>query len=199
MPVLTCTCCGADPFECDNCYDGTAATTFQAIISGVTLCPTTCRNLASENDDKIISGSSPDGTYCLTQEGTGVYPYDSTFTYCSYAATLADPIVVERYASSDGSCSGGVTGTFTVDTVRVWILRSVAGPFVYGIVITIQQNVPPVLADDYIAFQFGSLAGNTKYCLDQTRSNAINSSGLCASNARVVGYGGSVTLVRDGC
>ncbi len=188
--------CGTTGPACIACFGGVGPTTIQATFSGMTLCPTTCQTLFAGStpqfDYKIISGSAPNGTYCLTSVGS------TARGICSYQYTLPIPIVIEVYASTNGTCSGGVTATYSCDTVEVAFSKNFG---TYGFSIFIFNSHASFSAEFWQAFHYAATGAVGGYCIDGTYSTDVvgcSGTGLFLFES-VVATGGSVSLVMDGC
>ncbi len=183
------TCCSSKGPPCNACGGlGSPPTTIQMVISGVTLCAIgSCvqGDTGVFNDAKIVSGASPDGTYCLTYDAIHSVP---TTPLCWYSANLLTPVVFNVYNSSDGSCSGGVSETLTIGEIFI-----ILSPTVVEILIS-------DAADNYYLFSkilsggcnlTGSYSGQATACGSFT---FVGFTVRCA-----LGYGGTATVVINGC
>lgn len=188
--------------NCNACTSGgSAVTSVQVIISGLTLC-TGCILVAGFTDYKIVSGSFGDGTYCL--------PYDASHStppsdLCAYFYTLPSPIVINIYPSDTGLCTGTPT-TATIDTLFITFSRSRPGALytlriqAAGVFILLGT---PTAFTGFTLFNFtGTVTPN---CVGGTYSNLMTDCATPQTDAvPSVTYvplasGGTATLVINGC
>ncbi len=181
-------CCGSTPPPaCQKCF-GTAPNAIQATFSGLTLCSTACRPPSGFGafDEAIVSGSSPNGTFFLTAL-TAVGP-----DTCRYRAVIPVPIVVAIYSSTDGSCSGSILGTYSVQYVDVEYTKIAT---TYSIRVEIFTD-SGFVGTSYSAFRYFVSAVNTNYCVDGSYGSQISTcvSGQIALTRSTTCTGGAVTL-----
>ena len=188
-------CCGGvcaeGTLDCSNCDDGRPPLTFRVTFSGINLCGCHLQDDAG-NDANYTPNSSINGSFDLTQtlacQWRGVPAETPTATFKNYPDT------------SNGSCGGTANPDLSGLGILVYLTRTATTWQLE--VFSVQPTFSMTLFSDE---QNSDTSGADQLCqsITATFSNDFTGSGDCGSTqnntagfpTRVVGYGGTATLV----
>jgi len=195
MPINNC-CCGG--VNCGAC--ASPPTTIQATFTGVTMC-SGCSGINNPfgYDNKVTSGSFTNTAYCLTFDAA-----HSSATACFYKASIS-PVVMTWYSSTDGSCSGSVVSTYTIDTIYVGFTVA-AGPTYLLTLRVINSNMTLAVSTGPFGntgfaciFDGSQTVAAGALCSSGTYSNLMSTCNLQVTQRVAAAINGSVSMVMNGC
>lgn len=199
MPINPAVCGGCVVNPCTGCKNSTPPVTWLGIISGVTLCPTSCFatgvSLSGITYLKVISGSI-NGTYCFTINA-GSSPLTGG---CQWKATLPSPVIVKAYF--DSGCTNPYFGYDPIKIDTIYLSADSSGKL-YIWANGKDSGIPASLFIN----AFAHLATIDPNCVAGTFNNDLSSCGavnqgvgLPAPDSYItVATGGSISLIPNGC